>query len=144
MTRPTQIVKTLSANDIGETGGHQAGILVPKVPKIIAFFPRLSETEKNPRAKLMFREDDDGLTRWEFFFIHYNNRLFGGTRNEFRLTCMTRYLRSKNAKVGDEIVLSRDEEDRLFIRCIRASGLNSKSDEDTLVLSGGWKIISTK
>ena len=34
------IEKTLSKNDTGETGGHQAGILVPKEPDILGFFPR--------------------------------------------------------------------------------------------------------
>lgn len=141
MTRPTQIVKTLTANDVGDTGGHQAGILVPKTPDILAFFPQLNAKEKNPRIKLVFR-DDDGITRWEFVFIYYNNRFFGGTRNEYRLTCMTKYLRSKNAKVNDDVVLSRDAEDRLSVRCDRASSNNS--DSDVIVLSGGWKIIPIK
>ena len=33
------ISKILSANDIGATGGHQAGILIPKDPRILGFFP---------------------------------------------------------------------------------------------------------
>ena len=33
--RPSAISKELSANDVGETGGHQAGILVPKERKIL-------------------------------------------------------------------------------------------------------------
>ncbi len=141
MNRADQIVKALTANDVGETGGHQAGILIPKVPDILGFFPTLSPREKNPRVRLLFR-DDDGITRWEFVFIYYNNRLFGGTRNEYRLTCMTKYLRSKNAKVGDDLILSRDEDGRLYVRCSRLSA--SVADKDVLVLSGGWKIISTK
>ena len=93
MTHTAQITKTLSANDVGETGGHQAGILVPKEREILSFFPSLNPRDKNPRVTLVFREPD-GITRWDFNFIYYNNRFFGGTRNEYRLTCMTKYFRA--------------------------------------------------
>jgi restriction endonuclease EcoRII-like protein len=141
VNQPDRIAKTLSANDIGDTGGHQAGILIPKISEILSFFPRLDPREKNPRVRLVFR-DDDQITRWEFAFIYYNNRFFGGTRNEHRLTCMTKYLRSKNAKVGDDLVFTRDEAGRLFVRCSRANQI--ETEDDILVLSGGWKIVSTK
>jgi hypothetical protein len=141
MNTPQAITKTLSANDLGETGGHQAGILVPKAPEILSFFPRLSERTKNPRASLVFR-DDDRVTRWNFEFIYYNNRFFGGTRNEYRLTCMTKYLRSKNAKVNDEVILSRDRDERLFITCRRT--YPQAEEPGVLRLSGGWKVIPIK
>src|SRR5215469_7482404 len=48
----SQIRKTLSANDVGSTGAHQAGILIPKDPKILAFFPTLDASTKNPRISL--------------------------------------------------------------------------------------------
>ncbi len=84
-----KIVKVLSANDTGETGGHQAGILVPKDPALLSFFPKLDPTLYNPRVHLRFL--DDAGTFWEFAFIYYNNALFDGTRNEYRLTRMTKY-----------------------------------------------------
>ena len=40
------ISKVLSANDTGETGGHQAGILIPKSEIILSFFPKLSSAKK--------------------------------------------------------------------------------------------------
>ena len=141
MKRPISIRKVLTANDLGRTGGHQAGICVPKAPAILAFFPALSVAEKNPRAPLTFC-DDDGVTRWRFVFIYYNNRLFGGTRNEYRLTCMTKYLRSKNTKVGDELVFSRDFTGRLLVACNRESP--AVDEQGVLRLSGGWNIISMK
>ena len=141
MNRPQTITKTLTPNDVGETGGHQAGILVPKRPEILAFFPSLTAKEKNPRVPLTFR-DEDGVTTWRFMFIYYNNQLFGGTRNEYRLTWMTKYLRSKNAQVGDEVVLSRDAEGRLQVTCKRASIGHAESG--VLRLTGGWKIIPIK
>ena len=139
MTRRLQITKTLSANDVGETGGHQAGILVPKDREILSFFPALNPDEKNPRVTLVFREGD-GITRWDFNFIYYNNRLFGGTRNEYRLTCMTKYLRARNACVGDLVVLSRDSDGRLTVE-LKRTKLPALTHDDVLVLSGGWKVI---
>src|SRR5690349_3215959 len=103
--RPLAIIKELSANDTGDTGGHQAGILVPKEPRILSFFPQLDGTTKNPRHHLIFHDDDGG--RWEFAFIYYNNRYFDGTRNEYRLTRMTPYLRGNGLKPGDHVILRR-------------------------------------
>lgn len=103
-----QIAKVLSANDTGETGTHQAGILVPKDPALLSFFPRLDPSQYNPRVHLRFV--DDSGTFWEFAFIYYNNALFEGTRNEYRLTRMTTYIRQARLIVGDELLLSRDGE----------------------------------
>jgi hypothetical protein len=139
MTSTAQISKTLSANDVGETGGHQAGILVPRDRKILSFFPLLDPKEKNPRVTLVFREGD-GITRWDFNFIYYNNKFFGGTRNEYRLTCMTKYLRARNAVVGDVVCMSKNPEGRLTVELKRAN-LPAITQDDVLVLSGGWKII---
>lgn len=137
-----RISKKLSPNDVGTTGGHQAGILVPKANEILSFFPELDAGSKNPRLTLVVRELNDG-TRWEFNFIYYNNAFFGGTRNEYRLTCMTKYLRAIDAKEGDELLFSKDDNGSIFIECIRNNinqvGLNN---EGVLVLGGGWKIIN--
>lgn len=88
------IAKVLSANDTGETGGHQAGILVPREERLLSFFPRLDPSQYNPRCHLNFV--DDAGTFWEFAFIYYNNKFFDGTRNEYRLTRMTKYIRQAN------------------------------------------------
>ena len=138
-----KISKKLSANDVGTTGAHQAGILVPKEKAILSFFPSLDPKVKNPRMTLVVRELRDG-TRWEFNFIYYNNKLFGGTRNEYRLTCMTQYLRAIDSKVGDDLVFSKDENDSIFVDCVRAeSNKATVNDQGVLVLGGGWKIINT-
>ena len=139
-----EIRKKLSANDVGETGGHQAGILVPKAREILAFFPELLSGAKNPRARFVMRERSDG-TRWEFNFIYYNNRMFGGTRNEYRLTCMTQYLRSIQARVGDELVFSADENASYVVNLARAGRtMPLVNDEGTLVLGGGWTVINIR
>ena len=136
------ITKTLSANDTGETGGHMAGILIPKTPQILSFFPVLDDSIKNPRITLYFYEED-GVTKWSFEFIYYNNKFFGGTRNEFRLTWMTQYLRAKNAKAGDKIEMLLDDSSRRHIKLKREKD-SVEDDDGVLRLSGGWKVIELK
>lgn len=135
--RPNAIKKELSANDSGETGTHQAGILVPKDPALLSFFPPLDKSVKNPRHSLVFRDDAGG--RWTFEFIYYNNRFFGGTRNEYRLTCMTNYLRSNNLKAGDEVLLSRDEEGRFSVSFERKK--QAVLENGKLRLGSTWRIV---
>lgn len=134
------IVKKLSANDVGETGAHQAGILVPKQESILTFFPTLDPKNKNPRSTLVVRDKLDG-SRWEFNYIYYNNRFFGGTRNEYRLTGMTAYLRCAGAKSNDELEFVRDEDGLIHVGILRNSSLQISGTSGVLVLSGGWKVI---
>lgn len=137
----TSVVKKLSANDIGDTGAHQAGILVPKQSDILSFFPPLDAHVKNPRMALVVREKLDA-TRWEFNFIYYNNRLFGGTRNEYRLTGMTKFFRSAGAVVNDELEFSKDENGSIHVSLIRRDAPPVACNGGVLVLSGGWKIVN--
>jgi hypothetical protein len=132
-----QIAKTLSANDTGETGGHQAGILVPKEKEVLAFFPLLDANLYNPRCHLRFL--DDGGTFWEFAFIYYNNSFFGGTRNEFRLTRMTKYIRQIGLVAGDEVILSRDDDDRFRVSSKRKH--QELRPGGVLKLGSGWRVI---
>ena len=45
--------KTLTANDTGETGAHQAGIHIPKSQtELLALLPYLNPMRKNPDAWL--------------------------------------------------------------------------------------------
>ena len=136
---PRTIRKTLSANDAGETGGHQAGILIPRDRRILSFFPQLDGSVLNPRTHIVF--EDAAGTLWEFAFIYYNNRRFRGTRDEYRLTRMTRYIRQAALASGDEIVLHRDERGSYSIRHEFASTSASATQAPALALSGGWRII---
>lgn len=131
-----RIAKILSANDTGETGAHQAGILVPKEPELLYFFPELDASQYNPRVHLHFL--DDGGTFWEFAFIYYNNALFNGTRNEYRLTRMTKYIRQAGLVVGDELILSRDG-DRYQVSHRRERKLERSGN--VLKLGAGWRIV---
>lgn len=130
------IEKILSANDTGETGGHQAGICVPKSPHILSFFPVLNGKLKNPREVLDITDDSGRV--WAFAFIYYNNRFFGGTRNEYRLTGMTAFFRDFNLKAGDKIMLRRVS--------ARSASITFKRASDSVVgnvlkLSTTWKVI---
>ncbi|MEO7067399.1 MAG: EcoRII N-terminal effector-binding domain-containing protein [Rhodanobacter sp.] len=139
--KAAQITKTLSANDVGATGGHQAGMLIPKDPRILSFFPKLDPTDANPRSHLVF--EDEVSQKWTLAFIYYNNRLFGGTRNEYRLTHLTRFIRQNGLVTGDEIVLSRKEDGSLMISIRRASTVAAvESGRLVLKLGSGWKVVN--
>ena len=100
--------KVLSANDTGQTNSHQAGILIPKTDQEFrSFLGELDSTSKNPR-KTIVCEEENGDTL-ELQYIYYNNRFHDekGTRNEYRLTHLTAFLRRAHALAGDEIEISK-------------------------------------
>jgi hypothetical protein len=136
------ITKVLSPNDTGENGTHQAGILVPKGGGVLEFFPTLDRTTLNPRVTLTFTEDQ-GAQKWKFEFIYYNNKFFGGTRNEFRLTGMTKYFRVNNLKAGDELILEKQANGGRSIGYSRQKTA-AVSPAGVLKLGSGWKVISLK
>jgi hypothetical protein len=113
-------------------------MLVPKDSRLLSFFPPLNPRDKNPRCALTFR--DDWQDRWIFSFIYYNNRFFGGTRNEYRLTRMTNFLRRRNAMPGDSIILARDGNDSYQIS-IERLGPRRPASSGRLKLGSGWKVI---
>lgn len=132
------ISKILSANDLGETGGHQAGILVPRQPAILAFFPSLTAEVKNPRHLLQLQDDNGG--RWDFPFIYYNGKYFGGTRNEYRLTTMTRYFREAGLVAGDELLLDKQPEGGRTINFRRARAPEMR--DGVLHLGASWRVVT--
>jgi hypothetical protein len=102
--------KNLSLNDVGATGAHQGGILVPKTDaELLLFFPALDSNIKNPDAWIEC-VDAEGIAR-RFRYVYYNNKLHdeNGTRNEYRITYMTNYFKSMQAKEGDTFEISRDD-----------------------------------
>jgi len=132
-------VKTVSANDVGTTGGHQGGILIPKEDSILAFFPSLDTDLVNPRKQVRFVDIETG-SEWEFNYIYYNGKITGeSTRNEYRLTGMTAYMRDHQVAVGDGIELSKNVAGKRYISHLPANA-DSSADEDMIVLSGTWKL----
>lgn len=145
------ISKVLSANDSGETGGHQAGICVPKGSDALLFFPDLGNSTKNPRVSLSFY--DDWGQEWKFNFIYYNNKFHSpkGTRNEYRLTGLTRFFRENGLRAGDEILLIRKGDGQYHIK-FEKSGLGSSSSvlcddgivKTKLTISNNWRVVDIK
>lgn len=120
MTKKT-FNKILSANDVGSTGGHQAGVLIPKSEELLAFLPNLDPSVKNPDAWIEC-EDEDGILH-KFRFVYYNNKLHDkdGTRNEYRITHMTKYFREAGASEGDSFEISKDKGRYYRIRVLPAA-----------------------
>lgn len=79
-------IKRLSANDTGATGGHQVGLYIPSsiVEKLL---PSINHTrEQNPSVFLTAHVSSHECQDSEARAIYYNNRFFGKTRNEKRIT----------------------------------------------------------
>jgi len=80
------IIKRLSGNDTGLTGGHQVGMYVPS-SFIKAVMPEVCTTERlNPDKFFDCYIASNDCPQAGVRAIYYNNRFFGGTRNEFRIT----------------------------------------------------------
>ena len=71
--------KFLSANDTGETGGHQSGIYIAK-PAIPILFDEAGEKGENKDKWVKVKWQNDFVT--DTRFIYYGK----GTRNEYRIT----------------------------------------------------------
>lgn len=77
--------KRLAANDTLATEAHQAG---PYIPKLLAFqiFPELNDPAKKNPDKEFPLTIDSRYDKRQARVIWYNNKLFGGTRDETRIT----------------------------------------------------------
>lgn len=103
--------KTLSANDVGATGSHMAGILVPKGDgELLAFLPKLDPGLLNPSAWIDCVTPEGDTLRLRF--VYYNNKIHApnGTRNEYRITWLTKFLRASGAAPGDTFQISRKDD----------------------------------
>lgn len=106
--RTNAIGKILSPNDVGETGAHQVGIYISKDPRVLGFFPALDPSGVDPSVMLNFIWAHNG-TQYSFRFVYYNGKLTGrSTRDEYRLTQMTDFMRDSGMRSGDMLVLYRD------------------------------------
>ncbi|MAE92651.1 MAG: restriction endonuclease [Pelagibaca sp.] len=104
-----KFLKSLSANDVGSTGAHMGGILIPKGDReLLAFLPHLDPNEYNPSEWITCVTPDGRELRLRY--VYYNNRLHKpkGTRNEYRITHLTKYFRTEGAKEGDTFEISKE------------------------------------
>lgn len=144
MTR-TVFQKTLSANDVGSTGGHQGGVLIPKSElDLLAMLPTLNPDIKNPDAWINCIDDLGEAHR--FRFVYYNNKLHDqtGTRNEYRITWMTSWFRSQHANEGDVFEISDSQKNGDYrIRVIQPQqeSAHERVSEPVIVKLRGWRRI---
>jgi hypothetical protein len=104
------------------------------------FFPKLDSTKKNPRRKIVFLDNQN--KEWPFNFIYYNSKFFKGTRDEYRLTGMTSFLKFYSLKSGDEFRLTKElglDGYKYFVDFLKQDGGNLQGSK--LKLSGKWRIL---
>ena len=111
----TTFQKILTANDVGLTGSHQAGMHVPKKnTSFIKFLPSLDVSKKNPSS--FFDCLDIENNYWQFRFIYYNNKFHDerGTRDEYRLTSTTKFFKYFYATENEIFQISKKEEEVFY------------------------------
>jgi len=143
MTR-TAFRKTLSANDVGATGGHQGGVLIPKGEReLLEFLPYLDPSVKNPDAWLSCTDPQSDVHR--FRFVYYNNKLHDprGTRNEYRITYMTAWFRNSGAKEGDVFEIAREAGSSVYTVSVIKAGEECPADRElpTRIQLRGWRRV---
>lgn len=97
--------KFISANDSGETGGHQSGILIPK-PAVPVIFPEsYKRGEKHDYlAKVLWNEEIETHSK----FTYYGKK----TRDEYRLTRFGKaFIYSERVETGSIFILIRNDEE---------------------------------
>jgi hypothetical protein len=104
---------------------------------MVDYFPELARQSRNPVAWLDIRTPDGRQFRWRY--IYYNNRRTGdGTRDEYRLTHVTKFLADEGAAPGDVLEFRRSGAQRFDIRI-----LASDNAAEVLVLrtAGPWRSV---
>ncbi|MDC0048734.1 restriction endonuclease [Verrucomicrobia bacterium] len=133
--------KILSKNDTGETDSHQAGIAIPKSNgELLDFFPSLKNTPDNNPDCWITCEDTD-RTKWKMRYIWYNGKLHGrSTRNEYRLSHSTSFIKSWNAKSGDEVIFE-STKNPFYFKIKLNKKKETTSDKSDVIKLTGWRKV---
>ena len=137
--------KVLTKNDTGETGGHQGGITIPKKNSdLLNFFPQLDKKKFNPEEWITC-VDPDG-NEWDMRYVYYNGKTFTprlSTRNEYRITYMTKFFKKWNAKSQDFIVFEETKgRNRYLLSIERNEAFNPKFPQSPkLIVLKGWSKV---
>jgi len=139
-----RISKVLTSNDVGATGSHQAGIVIPSQIAECGFFPTLNHGIINPRIQISVEIPPTG-SFLKINYIYYNGRLHGtSTRNEFRITGLTGFLKSQGAFQGDSLTFSRDAGGH-YSMILESAEESSKNYDDVIVLRlNAWTLKGAK
>lgn len=115
--------KILSSNDVGETSSHQVGVHIPKTGVTpLKILPILDSKVKNPCVWIEATDPHERV--WKLRFIYYNSKLHPqiddngvkkGTRNEYRVTHITKFFSAYNAKCGDFFILTKKEDGSYYV-----------------------------
>lgn len=132
----------LTANDVGATGSKQVGVAVKKSGPLLDFFPALDSTAVNPDAMLVAYDAHSG-EQLKVRYVYYNNKLRGGTRDEYRLVRISSFLAKYKASPGDVLLIARATDGSFLFAIERLldpkSDLGSVDYVDTK-LDDGWTI----
>ncbi len=134
--------KILTDNDTGETKSHQAGMHIPKGEKgFLSFLPKLDSQLKNPDCWLCCKDEENN--KWMFRFVYYNNKLHNdkGTRDEFRITRMTKYFRSRNAKSNDIFSITKIQGNDFFRISVETRNEVSADNVGGNIKLTGWSKV---
>ena len=134
--------KLLSKTDVGENGTHQGGICVPK--SLTPFFPNLNTKRFNPDVWLEL-VDTEGY-RWPMRYLYYNGRTFNppkNTRNEYRITHMSKFFKSWNITAGDSILFTSTEHKLVYKVSIssKENPLEIQTPRKEIIKLSGWNRI---
>lgn len=132
-----RVIKLLSANDTGKTGSHQSGLHIPRNSPLLVLLPLEIREKENPRVTVLLNSLD---TKREYAaqLIYYNNLLRGGTRNEYRLTCVRELLKDSGAKIGDQIVFDLTNLQKVSVTLVKIGDVDENAP---LPWTGAWKTI---
>lgn len=124
--------KFLSANDTGATGGHQAGIYIPKSSaKILFSEPGQKGENKDKWVKVKWQDDFITDTR----FIYYGK----GTRNEYRITNFGKDFPFLTTEYTGALFVFVKENEECYLGYV----LNSEDDIETFLSAFGLNPTET-
>jgi putative restriction endonuclease len=111
--------KVLSPNDVGETGGHQGGIVIPR--RIVQYFPSLPKRTGPTTDADITAELYDGDKPFDVVTTRFQMQTWGGERSpEYRLTRNLKPFLDR-ANGGDMLLFQRvrDQTDRFRITLLQ-------------------------
>ena len=136
--------KILSANELGITHSHQAGLLIPKRIALLPYFPSLDHFAVNPRERMIFSVPELAI-EISLNYIYYNNKDRGvGTRSEYRLTGTTKFFREIKAEPNQNLEFGYIDNfvKAIIIKDQVEEGLKASNKATRpYITTNGWKIM---
>lgn len=133
--------KVLTKNDIGATHSHQSGFHIPKSNKeLLDFLPFLDSSILNPSIYIDFMDEMGGF--WRFRYIYYNNKFHSsnGTRDEYRITRTSEFMRERGAVEGDKVIIRKNEISNEYSILIQKSEEVFSNSSNRIKLKG-WQAV---